>query len=169
MYTFNPMTTEHLPLLFRWMSAAHVKPWWNTESSWEEFRINYTRNIQDPKVFPFIVSYNDLPIGYINYWFVEDDPNFIGLYSPDTIGTDQLIGESEFIGKGHGSAFIKTFTDRLLDENKASIIITDPDRANEAAIGAYLKAGFKIVKEMNSDEGLILLMEKRSSDRRGEI
>lgn len=155
------MMLEDLPLLFRWMSAPHVKPWWNTEANWEEFRVNYTQNIHDPKVFPFIVNYNNFPIGYINYWFVEDDPNFINLYPPETIGTDQLIGEFEFIGKGHGSAFIKSFTDELLSKKKASIIITDPDLENKAAIGAYLKAGFKNIKEMSTDEGLILLMEKR--------
>jgi aminoglycoside 6'-N-acetyltransferase len=158
------MTTKDLPMLFRWMSAPHVKSWWGTELNYEDFRINYTRNIQDPKVFPFIVKYNDLPIGYINYWFVEDDPNFLELYSHNTIGTDQLIGELEFVGKGHGSAFVKSFTNKLLLENKAPLIITDPDPANKAAIGAYLKAGFKIVKEMNTDEGVILLMEKRSTN-----
>ncbi len=155
------MTTDDLPLLFRWMNAPHVKPWWNTESSWDEFQKNYRRNIADPKVFPFIVDHNGLPIGYINYWFVEDDPNFIHLYAPDTIGTDQLIGEIEFVGKGHGPAFVKLFTDNLLREKKTSIVMTDPDLKNEAAIKPYGKAGFSAVQEMMTDEGLILLMEKR--------
>ena len=58
-----------------------------------------------------------------------------------TRGIDQFIGEADMLGRGHGSAFIRAFIDRLL-ANGAPRIVIDPDPANARAIRAYEKAGF---------------------------
>jgi RimJ/RimL family protein N-acetyltransferase len=41
------------------------------------------------------------------------------------------------------------------------VVMTDPDAQNLVAIRCYQKAGFHIVRGMESVEGTIILMEKR--------
>lgn len=161
-YVFRPLVHEDLPMLFEWMSKPHVRKWWDTEDNWKDFERRYSLNIEDPDVFPHIISLTGRPIGYINYWYVKDDPNFCTLYPPSTIGTDQLIGAEDLLGLGHGSAFIRQFTDSLLMREDIPLIITDPHPDNTAAVRAYEKAGFKAIRNLDTDEGSVLLMEKAS-------
>ena len=59
-----------------------------------------------------------------------------------TRGIDQFIGDPDMIGRAHGSAFIRQFTDGLLTAGTPRVL-TDPDPANARAIRAYEKAGFR--------------------------
>src|SRR6266446_4555981 len=70
---------------------------------------------------------------------------------------DQFIGELDMIDRGHGSAFIRSFIDRLL-AGGASRVITDPDPANARAIRAYEKAGFCRDRLVETPGGAALLM-----------
>lgn len=128
LYTFRSMVEEDLPLLFRWASEPHVKQWWDTEKEWTDFRVRYLDNINSKDSFPHIVSFNQEPIGYINYWTVESDPNFKSLFPAGAVGTDQFIGEPSMIGQGHGHKFVRAFTDQLLANPKIPVVMTDPDR-----------------------------------------
>lgn len=113
-------------------------------------------------VFPHIVFQNGVPIGYINYWFVEEDEDFRSQFPASTVGTDQFIGVPSLIGKGIGSEFIRQFTDELLLKPNIGLVITDPDSRNLAAIRSYKKAGFTKSRLMNTLEGEIQLLEKRA-------
>jgi RimJ/RimL family protein N-acetyltransferase len=118
--------------------------------------------IEDALVFPHIVFQNGVPIGYINYWFVEEDEDFRSQFPASTVGTDQFIGVPSLIGKGIGSEFIRQFTDELLLKPNIGLVITDPDSRNLAAIRSYKKAGFTKYRLMNTLEGEIQLLEKRA-------
>jgi aminoglycoside 6'-N-acetyltransferase len=61
------------------------------------------------------------------------------------------------VNQGHGSAFIRAFTDRLLASG-APRVITDPDPANARAIRAYEKAGFQRGRLVDTPDGIALLM-----------
>ncbi len=61
------------------------------------------------------------------------------------------------IGRGHGSALIRTFVDDRL-RSGAPRIVTDPDPANKRAIRAYEKAGFASDRLVDTPEGVALLM-----------
>jgi aminoglycoside 6'-N-acetyltransferase len=61
------------------------------------------------------------------------------------------------VDRGHGSAFIRTFIDRLLAAG-APRVITDPDPANGRAIRAYEKAGFRRQHLVDTPDGTALLM-----------
>lgn len=160
-YTFNRMTVDDLPLLFRWANEPHVRRWWDTEEKFEDFRIRYSNNIKSKDSFPFIVNFDQKPIGYINYWFVERDPNFQHLFPKGAVGTDQFLGVPELIGKGHGSQFVRQFTDWLLEDPAIPLVMTDPDVSNLAAIRCYEKAGFARLTAIETPEGRTLLMERR--------
>lgn len=160
-YSFRPMTEEDLPLLFRWANEPHVRRWWDTEENFEDFRARYIENIKSSDSFPFIVIFDQRPIGYINYWHVEGDQNFWHLFPAGSVGTDQFLGESEMIGKGHGSKFVRQFTDWLLENPAIPLVMTDPDILNAAAIRCYEKAGFAKLSTVETSEGRALVMERR--------
>ena len=61
------------------------------------------------------------------------------------------------IGRGHGSAFIRHFADRLLAIGTPRVVI-DPDPANARAIRAYEKAGFRRERIVDTPDGPALLM-----------
>ncbi len=74
-----------------------------------------------------------------------------------TRGLDQFIGEPDMLDRGHGSAFIRAFADRLL-ANGAPRVVMDPDPANARAIRAYEKAGFERDRIVHTPDGPALLM-----------
>jgi aminoglycoside 6'-N-acetyltransferase len=74
-----------------------------------------------------------------------------------TRGIDQFIGEPEFIGRGHGSTFIRAFVERLF-ETGAPRAVTDPNPGNARAIRAYTKAGFRPIDTRLTISGQALLM-----------
>jgi len=78
-----------------------------------------------------------------------------------TRGIDQFIGEGDMVGRGHGSAFIRAFTDTLLAAGTPRVI-TDPDPANARAIRAYEKAGFRKQHEVDTPDGRSLLMVRNA-------
>jgi aminoglycoside 6'-N-acetyltransferase len=165
MYQFKPLARENFKLLFQWLQNPHVKAWWDSENDWEEFVQRHSDMIENPLVFPHIVFKDHLPIGYINYWFVEEDDDFKPFFSSKTVGTDQFIGIPELIGKGIGPEFIRQFTNKLLSKTEIEMVITDPDPKNISAVRAYEKAGFKKVRIMKTSEGEIQLLEKISVSR----
>jgi aminoglycoside 6'-N-acetyltransferase len=61
------------------------------------------------------------------------------------------------VDRGHGSAFIRTFLERLFAAG-APRVITDPDPANARAIRAYEKAGFQSDRVVDTPDGPALLM-----------
>jgi aminoglycoside 6'-N-acetyltransferase len=65
------------------------------------------------------------------------------------------------IGHGHGSAFIRDFTDGLLTAGTPRVL-TDPDPANARAIRAYEKAGFRSDGVVDTPDGLSLLMVRNA-------
>ena len=66
------------------------------------------------------------------------------------------------VGRGHGSAFIRAFVDRLLTAG-ATRVIADPDPRNARAIRAYAKAGFRPEQEVVTPDGRALLMVRDNS------
>ncbi|MGE3757397.1 MAG: GNAT family N-acetyltransferase, partial [Pseudobdellovibrionaceae bacterium] len=163
-YDFKPLTEVYFEILFKWLQTPHVLKWWDSDDGWEQFSHRHVQMIKDPLVFPHIVFKDDTPIGYINYWFVEEDPDFKPLFPANTVGTDQFIGVPSLLGKGIGSEFVRQFTDELLSKSDIGLVITDPDSRNSAAIRAYEKAGFKKTRLMNTSEGEIQLLEKCLTD-----
>ena len=61
------------------------------------------------------------------------------------------------LGRGHGSAFIRFFTERLLAKGTPRVVI-DPDPANTRAIRAYERAGFSKDCIVETPDGPALLM-----------
>jgi len=154
-YVFRPMSKTDLPLVRGWLAEPHVMQWWG--DSCEQFEI-VSGDLEVEAMDQFIVATDDRPFGYLQCYNPEVWPdNGLGVHPKGTRGIDQFIGEPSMVDRGHGSAFIRSFIDRLLAAG-ATRVITDPDSANTRAIRAYEKAGFRRDRLVETSDGTALLM-----------
>jgi aminoglycoside 6'-N-acetyltransferase len=105
----------------------------------------------------FIVALDDEPFGYIQCYALSNWNQGFGAQPQATRGIDQFIGQSSMTGHGHGSGFIRQFTDGLLASGIPRVM-TDPDPDNARAVRAYAKAGFQRERMIETPNGPALLM-----------
>jgi aminoglycoside 6'-N-acetyltransferase len=145
-YTFTRLAADDLPLVNGWMRQPHVAEWW--PDGGEEIAEIVADRAGD--TLPYLVRLAGKPLGYLQCSELE----------PAVRGIDQFIGDPDLVGRGHGSAFIRLFCDRLFDANSADAITTDPDPRNARAVRAYAKAGFTPVGPRFEPWGHVLLMRR---------
>jgi aminoglycoside 6'-N-acetyltransferase len=156
-YAFRPVTRIDLPLLAAWLAEPHVARWWG-EAGQELSEIK--DHMTSATVKPFVILMDDEPIGYMQSYDIHAEDDHPYRDQPvGTIGIDLSIGEPELIGKGHGPRIIDAFVERLFAEGAPRVVI-DPDPANEAAIRAYTKAGFRVVGPRTSIYGPAVIMAR---------
>jgi aminoglycoside 6'-N-acetyltransferase len=156
-YRFRVVTSADLPLLGAWLWRGHVREWWGDPV---RGLARIVEHIVDPAIDPFIVEFDDRPIGYIQSWDPHAEADHPCCDQPGgTRGIDQFIGELELIGRGHGTAFVGLFVERLFKAG-APRVITDPNPRNSRAIRAYAKAGFKEIDRRITVSGEALLMAR---------
>jgi len=154
-YAFRPMTALDFEIIRRWLATPHVAQWWGDPR--EQFAL-ISEDLDHPAMDQFIVSQSDRPFAYLQCY----DPtawsdNGLGEQPEGTRGIDQFIGEEDMVDRGHGSALIRLFVDRLL-QSGAPRTVTDPDPRNARAVRAYEKAGFQKDRLVETPDGRALLM-----------
>ena len=105
----------------------------------------------------FIVAADTRPFAYLQCYNISAWDAGFGPQPAGTRGLDQFIGEQDMLGRGHGSAFIRDFAERLLADGTPRVVI-DPDPDNARAIRAYEKAGFSRDRLVDTADGVALLM-----------
>ena len=148
------MTAADLPMVKHWLGLPHVMHWWGKPD--EQFAL-VRDDLDDPAMDQFVVTSADRPFAYLQTYRLSDWNFSFGMQPVGTRGIDQFIGEPDMVSKGHGSAFIRSFIDRLLGAG-APRVITDPDPRNLRAVRAYEKAGFRKEGTYDTAEGRALLM-----------
>ena len=163
-YRFRPVTAADLPLLREWRSRPHVRSWWGPPDDEDP-----AEALADPDTAAWIVVHGGRPFAYAQDYDLRAgaDHPFARLPAGSR-GIDQLIGEPDMIGKGHGSAFVRAHCDRLF-AGGAPAIGTDPHPDNVRAIRAYEKAGFAAgAGPVETRWGLALLMERWADPAPGD-
>src|ERR1051325_5052602 len=153
-YQFRPMSADDLPLIRRWLEAPHVSKWWPGA---DRQVANISSHLTEPNIELFVVHADARPIGYLQCYDVPAGGQPFPEHPSGSRGIDQFIGEADMIGCGHGSAFIRSFVDRLFDAGVPRVM-TDPDPANARAVRAYEKAGFAADRLVDTPHGRTLLM-----------
>ena len=162
--SFVPVTPEHYPLLHQWLTEPHLQEWWGDPDE----ELGFIRDMVEGRdtTRPFLIAVDDVPVGYIQYWFIghhqneqwiKDHPWLAELPS-ETIGLDLSIGCPDKLSKGIGSTALAAFASTLREQGHASIII-DPDADNARAIRAYTKAGFRPVPHLEGRTDDVLIMQ----------
>lgn len=131
-YLFKKLSTSDIPQLLTWFNEPHVNRWWPTLSRDETIE-HFLKRIRSKDTFGYMVYMNDIPIGYIQYYYIDRTIEKAGSWLPDlskrTLGIDQFIGNPNYIGKGYGTQLIKSFITYLdIIEPAITTIIVDPDR-----------------------------------------
>lgn len=167
--SFVPVEPGHYPLLRKWLHAPHMREWWGDP----ETELGYIRDMVEGRdsTRPFLIAVANVPVGYIQYWFVDDYQNELWLkdhpwlreMARGTIGVDLSIGEPDRLSRGIGSAALAAFVAMLREMGHKTIII-DPDPRNARAVRAYAKAGFRPVPALigRTDDVLIMQHELRT-------
>ncbi len=160
--SFKKLTPDDISLMIKWFEQPHVSKWWPILAK-DEVIAHFLKRIRSKDTFGFIVYLGGKPIGYIQYYYIDAAGEKTGKYLPEfpahTIGTDQFIGNPEYIGKGVGTQMVKAFIAYVqqLEPNTTTIIV-DPEPVNHAAIRCYEKVGFKKVGTYETAYGACLLM-----------
>ncbi len=174
-YQFRPMSADDLPLVRTWLTQPHVREWWGDPD--EQFGL-VSGDMSEPAMDQYIVSLIAFssevgtglrqenasmqkpvgaPLGYLQCYRLADWNTGFGPQPADTRGIDQMIGPTDMIGRGHGSGFIRAFIEDLLTNGTPRVVV-DPDPENARAIRAYEKAGFFRDREVDTPDGIALLM-----------
>jgi aminoglycoside 6'-N-acetyltransferase len=153
-YGFAPMTSADLPLIRRWLETPHVSEWWHDPA--EQFEL-VSGDLDHPDMAQYVVASDGRPFAYLQCYNLSDWNTGFGAQPSGTRGLDQFIGEADMLDRGHGSAFIRVFTEHLLAKGAPRVVI-DPDPANARAIRAYEKAGFSKERVVETPDGPALLM-----------
>ncbi len=101
-----------------------------------------------------IVEYDYKPIGYIQFYELEDEGKKKYGYSMEekVYGTDQFIGEVHYWNKGIGKLMVGSMVEYLITVLNAGKIVMDPQICNVRAILCYEKCGFKKVRLLPRNE-----------------
>jgi aminoglycoside 6'-N-acetyltransferase len=153
-YAFRPMAASDLAMIRRWLETPEVVRWWGDPD--EQYEL-VSGDLAHPDMDQFIVSHDGRPFAYIQCYALSTWNQGFGVQPQATRGIDQFIGESDMIGRGHGSAFIRQFVDGCLRDGIRRIV-TDPDPTNLRAVRAYENAGFVREREVDTPDGPALLM-----------
>lgn len=160
-FSFWPLEMADLPMLHGWVSRPHWIEWWGPPDPLEVVEKDYGAWIADPsKVHPHIALFDGKPFGYIQsyiamgsgggWWAQETDPGVRGI--------DQSIANAAQLNCGLGTAMVLAFVKKLFEDPQVARIQTDPDPRNMRAIRCYEKAGFHAVGEVQTPDGVALLM-----------
>ena len=153
-YGFSPMSDADLPTIQRWLGTPHVAQWWHDPS--EQFEL-VSGDLGHPDMAQFIVTADTREFAYLQCYNLSAWNTGFGPQPEGARGLDQFIGEADMLDRGHGSALIRVFADRLFASGTPRVVI-DPDPANARAIRAYEKAGFRRDRIVDTPDGAALLM-----------
>ncbi|WP_305984880.1 GNAT family N-acetyltransferase [Roseibium sp. MMSF_3544] len=169
MITFQPLTSENLPLLADWMARPHWREWWGDP----EEELSYVRDMIEGRdtTLPFIFQLDGTDMGYIQVWFVKDQLGtdwvqeypWLELLPREAVGVDLSIADEKDLSRGIGTRVLQAFVDKLRQDGYERIII-DPDPTNQRAVKAYRKAGFREMPDLLGKTDDSLLMEHMNTE-----
>jgi RimJ/RimL family protein N-acetyltransferase len=148
---FRPLYHCDLPLMYAWLSRDFVSRWFGAKPrSYEDVERRYDLRIRsEVPIAPYLMLYDDLPIGYIQTYRLVDRPGYSELIGagPGTAGVDLFIGERDYLYVGFGTAMLWAFLDRVVFRDfYTARCIAGADVRNRAALRCYEKVGFEFWK-----------------------
>ncbi|MBA3922967.1 MAG: GNAT family N-acetyltransferase [Nostocaceae cyanobacterium] len=118
----------------------------------EDVKIEYLPLIRGyQKVVPCIFSYQNIPVGYLQYYALNDLSNKekkeFSLEQTDGVyAIDLFIGEPSYWSQGIGTKVLVAVINYIFTQLSARKIVIDPYVGNHRAIRCYEKCGFVKVK-----------------------
>jgi aminoglycoside 6'-N-acetyltransferase len=140
-------------LLVKWLSDARVLEYYAGRDRPHDLDLVKVIFYKEDEEVRCIFEYHEKPIGYIQYYLVDEKTQKEYGYQGERIfGTDQFIGEVEFWNQGIGKKLIKSMLEYLINHENADKVIMDPQAWNERALKCYESCGFKKIKLLEEHE-----------------
>ena len=145
-------------LMSKWLTDERVLEFYegrdnpfSIEKVYEKYGV---RALGQERVVPCIIGYDDRPIGYVQYYPLNElEASEYGLETDGGIfGVDIFIGEPEYWGRGIGTDALSALVGFLFDAMNASMVTIDPHVTNTRAIRSYEKSGFAKSKMLPNHE-----------------
>lgn len=135
----RPASPDDADLLVGWHADLEVARHWD----WETFtRVEMVERLARSDVDPYIVLENGEPVGYLQAWFDDDNPD-------EGVLAMFLISDARPPRVGSDSA--RTLARWLLSVGGKRRVFVDPYVSNERGIRAWTKAGFRSVGVRDAD------------------
>ena len=167
---FKKLELADLTLLHVWLNKPHVHEFYDKdkENTIENIEKRYAPKIRGEKPTDcYLVFYENIPVGYIQKYFVNDWPELVDYldYDDTVVSVDLFIGDIDFMGKGFGHLMLSEFLKQVVFINpKVTKCMIGPEPGNTRAIRVYEKAGFKHVLTLrigNEKEDTFVMELKR--------
>jgi aminoglycoside 6'-N-acetyltransferase len=124
----------------------------------EKVIVTYRPRIKgEEPVNPCIFYYQNQPIGYLQYYALNDLPEtdrqkYFLEQTNNVYGIDLFIGEPEYWNQGIGTKVLTSAINYIFTQLQADKIVIDPDIKNHRAIRCYEKCGFVKIKVLHAHE-----------------
>ena len=144
--SFRPLTRADFPVLCLWIAAPHVAQWWREDPSPSAVERAYGPAVdgQDPTEM-FVVALGGRDVGFVQRYLLDDHPDWsAALGITDAAGIDYLLGETDVVGTGVGSAMVDAFTLSTLDRYPdTSCVAVAVQQANGRSWRALENGGYE--------------------------
>jgi hypothetical protein len=148
MISFKRVTKNDISMIVSWIKQPHVLKWWYSaqNKTEQEVYLKYLNRLEDSSIQMYISYYNDIPIGYLQAYYISDEMKH--LYTINNgVGTDLFLGNIDFLGIGLGKKMLHDFISNIIfKEFETKYICIDPVLKNKKAIHVYESVQFKHVK-----------------------
>jgi RimJ/RimL family protein N-acetyltransferase len=144
--SLRPLNHADFPLLQRWLSAAHIIPWWGSSPDLAAVQAKYAPRVEGREpTHVFIVNYHEQAIGLIQWYRWSDYPEHARQLGAErtSAGIDLALGEKERLGMGLGPAAIKNCIEKFIFvHSDINAILSDIEEDNIRSLRAFEKVGF---------------------------
>ena len=131
-------------LLAKWLQKDYILKWYGDTADW--LREIEERNGEFKWIRHFIVTENDVPLGFCQYYDCCDANSMEDWYDVTeqgcTFSIDYLIGDENYLGKGYGKAIVGLLTETVRRNENARQIIVQPDEDNFASVKVLTANGY---------------------------
>lgn len=159
---YRPMTEDDIPLVLAWHRLPHVRHRFGDDPD-DERREELKAMLQAKGFELSLMLWHGAPVGYIQVYRVYKlAADIYGIEDREgTFATDQFIGAPAALRQGVTSRVLRAVIAELFARPGTVRVVTDPSADNRPAIGAYLRAGFRLVPGHRTGEGELLMVAGR--------
>ncbi|MGX6607192.1 GNAT family N-acetyltransferase [Micromonosporaceae bacterium Da 78-11] len=147
--TWRPVAPHDFPLLASWLAAPHVARWWHHETSAAAVERDFGPSARREEPNEDLLAFLDgAPLALLQRSFLRDYPEYLDELTPitavpaDAMTIDYLIGDAGRVGRGVGTALIRSALEQLWsDHQDAGCVIVAVHADNIGSWRALEKAG----------------------------
>ncbi|MEV0596949.1 GNAT family N-acetyltransferase [Nonomuraea cavernae] len=151
MITWRRLDERDFPMLREWLRQPHVARWWNHETSMEAVERDFGPVARGEEPSEDLLALLDgRPLGLVQRSRLADYPGYLAELAPivdvpeGAVTIDYLIGDPHQVGRGLGTAMIRSIVERTWAElPEATCVLVPVSAANRASWRALEKAGLR--------------------------